>query len=430
MTASPIGKGASRGWVSAGIPLRDVRLSPWWRSTVAPRVQRASPVISRVRALASAVSGAGWVSVIGGLAGLLLGWTQGWAELRVVGVTAVVCFLLALCWVLGSTDFDADFRLAHSRAVAGDVVPGSVGLTNRARRGLLPTRIELPVGKGRAHFDLPPVDKGATHEVLFEIPTSRRGVIRVGPVRSVRVDPLDLIRSETDWSGHLDLYVHPVTVALDHDHPGVLRDIEGVTTQDLSSNDVSFHALREYVPGDDRRNIHWLTTARTGRLMVRQFEETRRSHLLIVVSINQSDYASDEDLERAISVAGSLARNAMHHEREVTIVSSSGLIQGASALLMLDRLSELQALDEGAPFVDLVKHALREVPQASVCAMITGPASATHIRAADVSVPLGMTRFAVRCDATLTPQLRSLAGLRVLDLEDLSSLARLLRWVR
>ena len=33
---------------------------------------------------------------------------------------------------------------------------------------------------------------------------------------------------------------------------GFIRDIEGATTQDLSSADVSFHALREYVPGDDR----------------------------------------------------------------------------------------------------------------------------------------------------------------------------------
>ena len=36
---------------------------------------------------------------------------------------------------------------------------------------------------------------------------------------------------------------------------GVLRDIEGAVTQDLSSSDVAFHALRDYVPGDDRRAL-------------------------------------------------------------------------------------------------------------------------------------------------------------------------------
>ena len=88
------------------------------------------------------------------------------------------------------------------------------------------------------------------------------------------------------------------------------------TTQDLSSSDVSFHALRDYVAGDDRRNIHWKTTARTGRLMVRQFEETRRAHLLIVLDLDHEAWGSDEEFEDGVSAAASLARATMSESKK------------------------------------------------------------------------------------------------------------------
>ncbi len=89
-----------------------------------------------------------------------------------------------------------------------------------------------------------------------------------------------------------DLYVHPRISSLERLGSGFLRDLEGQTTQDLSPSDVAFHTLREYVPGDDRRHVHWKTTARIGKLMVRQFVDTRRSFLSIVISTDPADYAS------------------------------------------------------------------------------------------------------------------------------------------
>ena len=52
-------------------------------------------------------------------------------------------------------------------------------------------------------------------------------------------------------------------------------------------------------PGDERRYIHWKSTAKTGRYMVRQFEETRRSHLVVALSLAATDYATDEEFELA-----------------------------------------------------------------------------------------------------------------------------------
>ncbi|HEY9564008.1 MAG TPA: DUF58 domain-containing protein, partial [Nocardioides sp.] len=266
------------------------------RGNLLGRIPR--PDLAPARAWVGAVTGranewvspAGWVAIVAAVMGIGLGFSQGWTELRVLGLVCLVLLLLALVWVLGRTSYEVDFDLHRQRVVAGETASGRVVIRNRGRRALFPTRIELNVGKGRAHFMLPSLARDEEHEQLFDVPTRRRGVITIGPVASVRSDPLGLLRRTQRWADSVDLHVHPVTVPLTNDSTGFIRDIEGVTTQELSSSDVSFHALREYQPGDDRRAIHWRTTARVGRLMVRQFEETRRAHLLVVLPTHLDDH--------------------------------------------------------------------------------------------------------------------------------------------
>ena len=48
-------------------------------------------------------------------------------------------------------------------------------------------------------------------------------------------------------------------------------------------------ALREYQPGDDLRHVHWKSTAKTGRLMVRQYEESRRSRMAVVLGLDDAE---------------------------------------------------------------------------------------------------------------------------------------------
>ena len=118
----------------------------------------------------------------------------------------------------------------------------------------------------------------------------------VGPARALRADPLGLIRRIGTWLEPVTLYVHPKTIRVPFDATGIHADVEGVTTAKLSSSDVSFHALRDYVPGDDRRNVHWPMTAHIGRLVVRQFEETRRSHHLVVLDTRLGQWNDRDSL--------------------------------------------------------------------------------------------------------------------------------------
>ena len=154
------------------------------------------------------------------------------------------------------------------------------------------------------------------------MPTEHRAVIAVGPARSVRGDAFGLVRRMVRWTDPEQLLTCiPRTTPLSGAVAGFFKDLEGQPTADLSNDDVSFHALRAYVPGDDRRYIHWRTSARTNDLMVRQFEETRRSHVAVGLSTRLADYADPAEFELAVETCASLAVQSFREERRLTILS-------------------------------------------------------------------------------------------------------------
>jgi uncharacterized protein (DUF58 family) len=308
----------------------------------------------------------GWVTPLGlvflgvGLASWVLGLRLGWRELLVVAGSSLFAFGIAFLFTLGKLSATVGLDAHPRRVVVGESASAAITVANPSARRILPFRVDLVVGSGRAMFDIPSLGPGAEHEELMTIPTHRRSVITLGPARTVRSDPLSLVVRSAAWSTSLEVFVHPRTVALDSLGAGMLRDLEGRATNDVSPSDVEIHALRDYVPGDDRRHVHWRTSARTGKLMVRQFIDTRRSHLGLVVSENLSEYASEEEYELAVSVLASLGVRAVIDGIEVTIVGGQRTIPTASTQLLLDRVSGITSSPIGGTLVPSVQKLVRE----------------------------------------------------------------------
>ena len=385
----------------------------------------------RTGAVRRTVSTLGWL-VIGGVVVLGgVGWTRGWLELRALALMLVVIAVVALAFTLGRWQYQARIDLDASRIRIGESALGRVLLRNVATHAAASTLVELPVGRNAAHFRVPRLGPDESHEEVFQVPARRRGVVTIGPVRSLRTDPLGLFHRQRTWTEPIDLFVHPTTVRLDTYAMGFLRDVEGVTTQNLSSSDVSFHALRDYVPGDDRRSIHWRTTARVGRLMVRQFEETMRSHLLLVLSLRPEDYATDDDFELAISVVGSLGQSAVSEERQVSVFTSAGLLEFPTGPGLLDALCRVERVPGASPLRALAGQASTAVPSASVAGLVTGGVvEPADLRAAQVALPAELSSFAVRCGGDLAAARRRASSLVVLDVASLRDLQRGMRTLR
>ncbi|WP_394942354.1 DUF58 domain-containing protein [Psychromicrobium sp. YIM B11713] len=374
------------------------------------------------------ISPLGWMVLVVVLALWILGSAFGWQEAQALALLGSLLLLIAVGFILGRSSYGINLDLARTRVAVGDQAVGSVAVSNTSTRPLLPASLELPVGGNTAVFHLPRMKPQQVHEDLFTIPTVRRAVIVVGPVRSVRADPLRLLRRQVLWTEPTDLYVHPRTTALIGSAAGFLKDLEGLPTTELSSADVSFHALRDYIPGDDRRHIHWKTTARTGKLMVRQFEETRRAHIAIALSINTSEYESEEAFELAISAAASIGRQAIREQRELSVHNQRGPLHCATGRTLMDDMTRIDGSSRLKDSVELAREMSDAVPNASVMFFVVGSlVTPSQLRAAAASVPPGVRTFAIRCLPGAKAGRNNIADLTVLTLGELSDLALILR---
>jgi len=131
----------------------------------------------------------------------------------------------------------------------------------RSRRGLC-----LQRGQAHACFS---IAIGAVAEVEIDLPTSQRGWLPIGRIRVFTRHPLGLFRI---WS-----WIHPdrrvlVYPAPEASAPALPRSSEAGGQRNRRGPGEEPHSLREYRVGDPLRLVAWKRSARTGHLMVREFE--------------------------------------------------------------------------------------------------------------------------------------------------------------
>ena len=203
----------------------------------------------------SVVTPTGWACLLllvaTGLAAVRLGWQEAWSAAAVLAVVVGTSWL----WLLPRGAHRVSHELLEPRVTVGDEAIIHLTVLNPTGRPLLPARMEMPVGPGTAVFAVPTLRSAAVHERGFVLPTARRGVVTVGPVVSVSADPVGLLRRERTRTRAQLVHVHPRTVRVGSSLHGLMRDVEGAVTQELSSSDVSFHALRDYVPEIGRAHV-------------------------------------------------------------------------------------------------------------------------------------------------------------------------------
>jgi hypothetical protein len=153
---------------------------------------------------------------------------------------------------------------------------------------------------------IPPVPPNQDAEVRLELTPLRRGVIRFTGVTLARPDPLGLFRA------FLTLPLPQTAVILPKRYPlpaiplpGTMKYQEGgvALAASVGQSD-EFVALRDYRDGDPLRHIHWRSWAKTGKPVVKEFEdEFFVRHGLVLDTF--TDYPHSEVFEEAVSVAAS-----------------------------------------------------------------------------------------------------------------------------
>ncbi len=441
-------------WMDTGTSTR-TRTSMVSRVLVASRVGRAETLRFYLRRLAAGlgarwrqVSGrvretltaAGWMVVasvgIGLVAGPVAGWALGWFLL----VGGLVLLVGSVPFLFGGHDFEVTLRLERDRVVVGMEVDGAVEVVNAGRRPALPAVIDVPVGEGLVEANVPLMGPAGRHTEPLRIAALHRGIIDVGPMTLARSDPIGLLRREVSWPDRQTIFVHPVTVGLPATSVGEIHDLEGLPSEAVVPADLAFHAIREYVPGDSLRHVHWRSTAKVGRLMVREYEESRRSRLAVLLGLADDDYLDDDELELAISVAASLAAQGIRDGRDMYVATSGEpprLVRTAtvslrslpvvSARALLDSTCELQATARATRLEDLTTLAGQSAPGMTMAFVVTGSQpDLGRIASACAALPQGTRPVVIRCEVDGDPSVRQNRATTVITVGALGDLGRLL----
>lgn len=391
-------------------------------------------------AVRGTVTPAGWLLVCVTVVGLAVGLPAGWIEFAVAGVIAAALLLCAVPFLFSARAYRVRLALAHDRVVVGDTVAATLRITNVGSGVALPGRVDVPVGDGLLDVAVPLLRKGAVHEQTIEIPAAHRGVIDVGPARTVRGDPLGILRREITWEDVHTLYIHPVTTSVPSTATGFVRDLEGSPSTLVVDADISFHAIREYAPGDSQRQIHWKSTAKTGTLMVRQYEETRRSRMVIVLAVADDEYADADQFELAVSAVGSLGVRGIRDGRDVSVVIGGEVPEFARRTVRTTRdlttltsrtlLDDLAGIDRGehvSPLRDAAALAVEAHRDVSIGFLVCGSTPTLRtLQHAALAFPSDVGVAVLVCDPTAEPGYRIIGGAGVLTIGLLDDLRHLL----
>jgi uncharacterized protein (DUF58 family) len=324
------------------------------------------------------LSRSGLAAVVIGVVAYVAGWQLGWVELMVVAAGCLLALLAAVPFVVSRSRLTLQRTVEPLRVRAGDSATAVLRAVNNHRLPMRGVRVDETVGDHIVPIDIPRLGSGEEHVATYQLPTERRGKMQIGPAVVSRTDPAGLLRRQVAHSSAETLWVHPRWQLVHPLSAGFAKDLEGPTADDSPAGDVAFHTIRPYQLGDDPRHIHWLSSARTGDLMVRHYVDNRRPHLTIVVDPSPDTYADTsgkgEEFELAIEVAASmvisLVRLGLPIAARVGRQWIIGRANPADGERALDRLTTVGVSSEG-PLAATVADALRVEPATSVVVIVT-----------------------------------------------------------
>jgi len=261
----------------------------------------------------------GWLTLLLGAATYVVAWLFGAKALYPVATGLVLAPLAAHAWV---GLLAAPIRLRR-RAGKGALLEGEdVWVTLDAVPESRVPAPSLVVAERIARLGLqetPLRRAGRSYRGTYVLERVPRGRYVVEEARATIEDPFGLARAEVDLDAKGSLLVYPRLVAIDR-----LFSESGAHAQDgrrlLLRRPTGFdlHSVREYEQGESLRKVHWPTTARRGRLMVKELEDAPRDEIAVILDADAGAVAG-ESFDVQVRAAGSILRTHAAHARRAIL---------------------------------------------------------------------------------------------------------------
>ncbi len=292
---------------------------------------------------------AGWAGVVFGVFILIVARLFGLLELFVIGSSSIVAPIVATVAVHRRSHVPRIVRTTEPRRPSVDQ-PLTVEIAFHALSRTIPYEVRESVGDGLlATTSLPPLRTGDTRRMTIDVPTTRRGIIEIGPTTFRYGDPLGLAQRVRTDESRTRVIVHPrrtptTTPHLDHSR-GLLIDALRRATIDTPV-DREFRGIREYEPGDDARRVNWKASAKRDALLVNEFDPESSVILQIVLDVSPSRH-DEGTFETAVSIAASLLDSYGPVTTRTMLCFGGTVIDDTNPNIGLDRLA-LAELDDGS----------------------------------------------------------------------------------
>jgi len=252
-----------------------------------------------------------------------------------VRLAYVVVALIVLCFIwawLNIRWLNSSRELRSNRSQVGGLIQERFLIQNNGPLPKLWVRME-------DHSDLPgyqpdrvlgSLPAHAERSWIVRARCKRRGKFNLGPVTLVSGDPLGLFQVRRELRLSSTLVVYPVTVEVPYFTPPTGRlsggDAIQRQTQHITTN---VSSVRDYMPGDSFNRIHWLSTARRGRLISKEFELDPLADIWLFLDMEKAvqtgaveDGLLFEELDSYRRVSPSLHLDPTTEEYGVTIAAS------------------------------------------------------------------------------------------------------------
>ena len=118
---------------------------------------------------------------------------------------------------------------------------------------------------------------------------------------------------------------------------------------------MEFVGLRDWREGDGPRNVHWPSYARSGRLVVREYQQEHDSRIALVVDLELTRYADLAIFEKSLSTAASIADVLVRQEHILDLFAAGQSVyhlQTGRSLGQVDNLLDVLASLKSEPSLD------------------------------------------------------------------------------
>ena len=284
-------------------------------------------------------------------------------------------------------------RVFEERAFHGESLRIVLRLRNR---GVLPIpwlrlHDRLPVAlQTAANLDrVVSLGPGETLEVAYDTVCRQRGWYALGPASVELGDVLGVNLARRDLPTAQRLIVYPRVLPINRlGLPSRTPFGDVRTHRPLYEDPSRVNGVRDYVPGDSMRAIHWRTSAATGRLQVKKLEPAQTLQTVVALDLSPAGYDRGSTYyatELAIVVAASVLSHLSTLRQEIGLLTNGydpaaggqGLTiearKGRGHLTrLLDALARVETSEAAAPIAQLLPTAMGRLAWGSTVVVVTG----------------------------------------------------------